>query len=262
MKNEHISDIIPEYLEGLLSSEQKDQADDHLASCADCTAEMEDYKTLLKSFQNEEMVTPSLELKRKLQRDIENEKSISPSHRNILSRKLHPQLNSFFKIAASVALLTGAFFFGKQQQKLVSDAQFAQLALENIEHKQTAMLSLIGNRSASKRIQGVNFITELPEPDEAIVKALTERMIHDENTNVRSSAVEVLSEFTASNTVKNSFIDALRVETDPGIQISIIKILGEIQEKRAAVLMKELLENENVQPYVKDELESVLPNII
>jgi len=170
--------------------------------------------------------------------------------------------NNLLKIAASVALLVGVYFFGKQQQAQTSNAEIAQLADESLAFKQTAMLSLMGNKSASKRIQGVNFIQEFTEPDVAIVSALTDRMLHDENTNVRRTAVEVLSEFTASERVKTSFIKALKTEKDPGIQIAIIHLLGKIQEKKAVAPMQFLLDQEDTQPFVKEELKSILPNII
>ena len=165
------------------------------------------------------------------------------------------------KIAAGIALLVGAFFFGKQRQAQSSNIQIAQLANESQGLKQTAMLSLMGSKSASKRIQGVSYIEEFDVPDDAIVNALADRMLHDENTNVRRTAVEVLSEFTASETVKSSFIKALKTEKDPGIQISIIQVLGKIQEKKAVAPMKYLLDQEDTQPYVKDELKISTPTV-
>ena len=65
---------------------------------------------------------------------------------------------------------------GKQQSQEGHTKELAQLTEEKLQFKQTAMLSLMENESASKRIQGVNFIEEFANPDEAIVKALADRL--------------------------------------------------------------------------------------
>ena len=169
---------------------------------------------------------------------------------------------NLLKIAASVLLLIGAFLAGRYQSKEYSNQEIALLTEERLEFKQTAMLSLMENESASKRIQGVNFIDGFTNPDEAILKALIDRMLHDKNTNVRLTAVEALNNFTSSETVKNAFLEALKKEKDPSIQINIIETLVDIQEKKAIAPMRRLLEQEETQPFIKNRIESLLPSII
>lgn len=265
MEKNHISELLPDYLDNLLTESQKQEVESHLTVCNSCATELKEIETLLEVINNESTITLSESVRTNFFEELELEKQNSSK---IVSLDTTPfqrknnWSNNLLKIAASVALLIGVYFFGKQQQVNTSNIEIAQLTDESLAFKQTAMLSLMGNKSASKRIQGVNFIEEFKEPDEAIVSALVDRMLHDENTNVRRTAVEVLSEFTASENVKNSFIKALKIEKDPGIQIAIIQVLGKIQEKKAAASMQYLLEQEDTQPYVKDELESVLPNLI
>lgn len=261
MEKNHVIHLLPEFLDDLLNETQKKNVESHLKECYSCSQELDELKKLFKALEEEREVKPSEKIRTNFFEQIELEK-----HNNqkvvSLTPKKNNWMNNLLKIAASVVLLVGAYFFGKQQQEQISGIEIAQLTDESQAFKQTAMLSLMGNKSASKRIQGVNFIEEFAEPDEAIVGALADRMLNDENTNVRRTAVEVLSEFTSSETVKNSFIKALKIEKDPGIQITIIQVLGKIQEKKAAASMQYLLEQDDTQPYVKEELESVLPNII
>ncbi|TMM59569.1 hypothetical protein FEE95_04360 [Maribacter algarum] len=265
MEKNHVIELLPEYLDGLLNKTQKTTVEAHLKDCNSCSHELSELKKLFKVFKEEKETTPSGNLKTNFFEQIELEKQNNSkvvSLDNVSVQGKNNWTNNLLKIAASVVLLVGVYFFGKQQQEQISGKEIAHLADETQAFKQTAMLSLMGNKSASKRIQGVNFIEEFSDPDEAIVSALADRMLNDENTNVRRTAVEVLSEFTASETVKNSFIKALKTEKDPGIQITIIQVLGKIQEKKAAASMQYLLEQDDTQPYVKEELESVLPNII
>ena len=265
MEKNHVIELLPEYLDSLLNETQKKNVEAHLESCEACAKEFQELKSLFQELDKEDSAVPSNNLRINFLDQLELEKQNNPkvvSMDNTSIQRKNNWTNNLLKIAASVVLLVGAYFFGQQQQEQISGKEIAQLTDETQAFKQTAMLSLMGNKSASKRIQGVNFIEEFSEPDEAIVSALADRMLNDENTNVRRTAVEVLSEFTTSETVKNSFIKALKIEKDPGIQITIIQVLGKMQERKAAASMQYLLEQDDTQPYVKEELELVLPNII
>lgn len=257
--------MLPDYLDGLLNAEQQKMVEAHLKSCETCSKEAADLKELFKAISSEAEITPPSSIKTKFLEQLveeENSRSKVVSMDSKSAPKRNPWANNLLKMAASIALLVGGFLLGKQQSEGNSNQEIAVLTQEKLQFKQTAMLSLMENKSASRRIQGVNFIEEFDKPDESIVKALADRMLYDENTNVRAAAVEVLAGFTAAESVKNAFIKALKIEKDPGIQIEIIQTLGEIQEKKAVIPMQELLQREETQPFVKKQIESLLPNII
>ncbi len=265
MENKHYIAQLPDYLDDTLPPEQKEVIATHIASCTTCKEALKELQILSTAFDNEPEVAPSARLRDNFFAQLEAEKQSSSKLIAMDGSSFSKKTNwptTFLKIAASIALLIGSYFLGKQQQAQIAHTEIALLTNENESFKQTAMLSLMGNKSASKRIQGVQFVTEFSAPDETIVSALIERMLNDENTNVRRTAVEVLSEFTRSELVTNGFIKALKTEKDPGIQITIIQILGKIQERNAVVPMQNLLERKDTQPYVKEELELVLPKII
>ena len=265
MKNNHIADLIPEYLDNALSNFQKKEVEAHIKECEACKKELEELKILYGAFKKEKEVTPSARVRDNFYALLEDEKR--NEHKLVaLNPKAEPSKNPWvintLKTAASIALLVGAFLFGKYQQETASNKEIALLMDERLEIKQMTMLSLMENKSASKRIQGVNYIEEFSDPDEDIVKALADRMRYDENSNVRLTAVDALRKFTASETVKNAFIAALKTEKDPSIQITIIQALVKIQERKAILPMKELLEREDTQPFVKEQIKSLLPSII
>ena len=265
MEKNHIIELLPEYLDSTLSEIQKKAVAEHLAECSICSQQYQELQELLKAIKDEATTAPSDALRSNFFGAIELEKQQSQGIHTLqptLTERKSSWANTLLKVAASIALLVGSFIMGKKQQEQVSNKEIAQLSDESLSLKQTAMISLMGNESASKRIQGVNFIDEFNEPDEAIVNALVDRMLNDENTNVRRTAVEVLSEYTASETVKSGFISALKTEKDPGIQINIIQVLGKIQEKKAVSAMQFLLKQKDTQPYVKEELEAIIPTII
>ncbi len=265
MENKHITELLPAYIDKALSNDQEFRVAQHLRDCSLCQAALADLQKLNIAFDNEPLISPSAQLRTNFFEQIELEKAnrstTVPINSSIENNKNY-WMNTALKVAASVTLLVGAYFFGRQHANQISDNQIAILNTEKAAFKQTAMLSLMENKSASRRIQGVHYIQEFDQPDKAIVSALADRMLFDENINVRAAAVEVLANFTNSEQVKNTFIEALKVEKDPGIQIAIIQTLGKIQEKKAAEPMQKLLDQEETQPFVKEQIESVLNTII
>ena len=117
-----------------------------------------------------------------LEAEKEKNESVIPLPNSKVETK-RVRIGTFFKVAASIALLIGSFLLGKYQGDQSATTLLAQAADENLAITQTAMLSLMENKSASKRIQGVGYIEVFEMPDEAIVKALADRVLFDENTN-------------------------------------------------------------------------------
>ena len=262
MKQDHIKDLLPGYLDGELDAAQGELVEEHLQVCTNCEQELLDLKILLEAFKEEKEIEPSVSVRVNFNRMLEEEKSKISEETKVIpiaKEKKSYTLRSFLKIAAVVSLLLCSYLLGKFHQEEKSE----NLKTESspLENRQNEMFALLENTSASKRIQGVNYFEDLEDPDEEIIQALKERMFNDENKNVRLTAVEALGKFTSSETVKNGLIMALEKEKDPVIQIAIIQILVKIQEKKAVEPMKQLLEKEATEPFVKEQIKALLPSI-
>jgi hypothetical protein len=265
MDTNHVIDLLPDYLDKTLSVSENNKVESHLKTCASCNQELEVYKSLFTDFKKEEVLEPSAALHKKFEALLATEKENLVKVVSLENSKKSTSRNWFYrsmKVAASIALLITAFSGGRYFQNQEAQQEIAFIENESLELKQTTMISLMENQSASKRIQGVQFIEEFKEPDEAIVKALADRMLLDENTNVRLIAAEALSKFNQSELVKLAFIKALETEKDPSVQIAIIKNLVKTQEKKAVKSMQKLLEQEDTQPFIKEEINQVLSEII
>ena len=250
-----IKDQLIDYVENRLTQERHSNVAQHLKECDSCKREYIELQEFLRVLENEPVALPSENLKRNFDKALETEKQ---QQSKIVKLESNFNYKIFLKYAAGLALLISTFLFGRYQQK----QQVAELKNERLSNKQTTMLALMENESASKRIQGVRYIEEFADPDPEIVDALVKRMLNDENTNVRLTAVNALEAFITSETVKDGFISALETEKDPTIQINIIKSLVKIQEKKALKPMQKLLEHEETQSFVKDEIKTVLTNNI
>lgn len=261
----HVTNTLADYLDGLLEQEECTAIASHLKECSTCKQELEHLKELYGAFEQEAVLVPSTRVRENFLEALKTEQANTaiPTLQNDI--KILPKksvLSIFLKIAAGIALLFGAFILGRNQNEIQADQSLATQDYKLLEIQQTAMISLMGNQSPSKRIQGVNLITKFKNPDEKIINALVNRLLLDENMNVRLTAVEALSMFAKSETVKSAFIKVLATEKDPSLQIAIIQNLVRIQAQSAAKPMKYLLEQEDTQPFVKEEINRVLAEII
>ncbi|MEL7271364.1 MAG: HEAT repeat domain-containing protein [Bacteroidota bacterium] len=263
MTRDSFSEHIPEYLDGMLSPEKRNEFEAYLKTCSDCEKELEEMRILFGAIAAEKVEVPSGNLKSAFLKDLEEAKAEVVKVVPLAQKKEKSNwASNLLKVAASVALLVASFQMGGFFEKEKSNQSLKMLQNESLVMKQQVMLSLMENQSASKRIQGVNYIEEIPNPDEAIVAALSQRMLNDENDNVRLTALEALARFAANGKVKDVFIKALEKEKNPSIQILIIDILVSIQEKRAVAPMQKLLEQEDTQPFIKKQIQTGLPKII
>ncbi len=261
MEKRNIDSKISDYLDGTLPKSEVEAFEKRLQMDKAFRNEVEEFKILFNAIKNEKMEMPSKQLASNFEKLLNEEKN---NQIRVVSMPSKPKNGTFqiFKIAASVAVLIGIFFLGRYSEQQELRETLVNTQQEVLEYKEATLLSLLGNESASKRIQGVQLVEEFDEPDEDIVAALGEKMLRDENTNVRSSAMEALSKFSYSDQVKTIFIAALETEENPSIQMALIEILGQLQEKKAIGPMKKLLEKEETQPFIKDEINNALPKII
>jgi len=261
----HVTDSLTDYLDGLLNQEESAAIASHLKECSTCKQELAQLKELFGAFEQEDVLAPSKRVREHFLEALKSEQTTKvattlENNINVLPKKSGVRI--LLKIAAGIALLFGAFMLGRNQNERQANQSLATQEYKMLEMQQTAMISLMGNQSPSKRIQGVNLITKFKNPDEEIINALVNRLFLDKNMNVRLTAVEALSMFAKSETVKLAFIKALATEKDPSIQIAIIQNLVRIQAQNAAEPMKYLLEQEDTQPFVKEEINRVLGEII
>jgi len=258
MKCDKIQNSILDYIENNLSKKDTAEFTTHINTCQNCETQLKEMQELLSVISTNELENPSENLRENFEQMLSEEKQQT----KIVKLNSKNNWKSFLQIAASVALLISVFLLGRYQQTQQINQEIVELKNESLVIKQNTMLALMENKSASKRIQGVQYIEEFSDPDPAIMSALIKRMLGDENTNVRLTAANALQGFIASEIVKDAFIKALETEKDPSIQITIIQLLVKVQEKKAAKPMRKLLQQEETQPFVKEKIKSVLSNII
>ena len=253
-----IENSIVDYIDGALSAKETVMIQNHIKSCITCKKTHEETKQLLTSFANETVAQPSSNLRTSFEELLAIEKKAQTKVIALQPAK-RSSYKSVLQIAASVAILFTGYLIGGYQENQNSQNEIASYQKE---HKENMLLAMIDNSSPSKRIKAVNYTEELTTPDTKILEALIDRMHNDSNSNVRLSAAEALSKFTDSELVRTSFIKTLTTEKNPSIQVEVIQILVQIQEKRALDPMKKLLESPEAPDYLKTQVNIGIAKLI
>jgi hypothetical protein len=178
---------------------------------------------------------------------------------------LSTQFRWGFSIAASIGFLIIGFLGGKLYdsfQAQFSRTEIAALRNDVKEMKQLVMLSMLEKQSPSERIKAVNYAEEFSEPDAKVVSALVSTLNTDDNVNVRLAAANALARFANAKPARDALIESLEIQTDPIIQISLINLMVDLEEKRAIAPLKKLLNNKNTTQVVKEEVRKGLGTLI
>ncbi|WP_370088329.1 HEAT repeat domain-containing protein [Ekhidna sp.] len=159
---------------------------------------------------------------------------------------------SWMQIAAAIALLVIGFGAGKFSSGNTSE-ELSSMRAEIQSLKEVTLTNTLQKHSASKRILAVNQIEEKASINRELVSTLITTLNTDESPNVRYAALQALKKFMGEEDVKAELVKSLEAQTDPLIQISLITILVEAEERSAIAPLKDMINDEQTTPEVKQQ---------
>ena len=253
--------LLIDYLDVQLHPTDKTALEQHLQQCANCRKVLEEYRQLFADIQHDKAKKPGPALREKYENMLQSELNIEATanivniHEEERRTVIKPVKNYtwFYRIAASIILIVAGFFIGTLlTNNKQEDVQVAELKQEVNEMKETLTVKLLNEESASERIRAVSYADEITNPDNKIVAALITTMNEDENVNVRLAALYALAKFGDNSKVGDALVASLRKQTEPLMQMALINILTEKKEKKAKVPIREILQDKNTLPPVKE----------
>ena len=126
----------------------------------------------------------------------------------------------------------------------------------------TLALSLLDHGSASERLRGVSLSSRMEEPDQRLLDSLLQTLDTDPNPNVRLAVVDSLYLFHSHPTVRERLSGSLAKQTSPLVQVALIDLLVSLRERRAADALKALIENDRLDPAVKERASRGLERLL
>ncbi|WP_299435295.1 HEAT repeat domain-containing protein [uncultured Aquimarina sp.] len=263
MNCKQIEELLIDHLDGNLDQKEHQVITAHLTTCNSCKESLQELQLVFDEIDNDPEELPDASMKVNFEEMLEKEKGkLNTPTVVTLDQSSKNYWRTALQIAATIALVFSAYFYGKQQNNDSFSQEMAVLEKEKVQLKQEVTISLIENESASMRLKAVNYAEEFEKPGNEILRALINKMFYDDHISVRLAAAEALIKFSDLEMVRKALIDALEMEQDPGMQIELIQILVSMQEKRAIPSMEKLLQNEETPSYVKDQVTIGLPSLI
>ena len=249
MDKKKLEGLLIDYIDGRLSDAERMEVEKELAANDQSYKLYEELREVMQGMSKSPSLEPSQRISIEFEKLLQAEQKVLKGHGKQVF--FSPVV---FRVAAAMALvITGVaigYWINKNQQR---EEELAALRREVEATKRIMMGMLVNQQSASQRMLGATVAFKLDKADDEIVNALIRAMNEDSNLNVRLAALEALSKFHEQEHVRKALIASLATQTDPVVQISLIRLLVELKEKESLRELHRITNDEELLPAVKDE---------
>lgn len=250
---------LPDHLAGSLPVSQASAVAAHLAICPMCAAEFEELgQTWDRLGELPHHRVDSAGMRARFDAGLE------AHQRSSTRRRIWPHGVPGYglQFAAAAALLIVGIGLGRQMTPApVVDPQIAALREELRDMRQMVTLSMLQQQSASERLKGVSYSSQIEQPGNEVTAALLDALMHDPNDNVRLRTVDALRRFADHDPVRRGAIDALSRQTSPLVQMALIEFVLEVGGRDAAEALGRLASDPMVDEVVRAQARRGLTQI-
>lgn len=121
--------------------------------------------------------------------------------------------------------------------------------------KDASWYNQIQHASSSEQIQLISQAELDPKAGDLIIQTLITTLNTAGNVNVRMAAADALFKMRQNPVARRALIRALPGQTDPNVQITLIDLLIQMNDKQAVRPMQVMLMNKNLDKIVRNKLE-------
>jgi len=124
------------------------------------------------------------------------------------------------------------------------------------------MKSLLQNPSASERIKGISYTSEITKVDKSVIEALLTTLNDDPNVNVRLMTLEALTHYASNPAVRAGLVESIGQQESPLVQAAMADVMLNLQEKNAIKPLRKLLQQKNLNALVRNKVEAAIARLI
>jgi hypothetical protein len=255
-----------------LSPSEAAALNDHLAECAGCRQELAGLQQVWQIVSEIETPEPSAHMREKFQAMLDTYQVALQEEKQGAWHRIGDQFANLWQwqprwpLAYSLVVVLIGFGLGYllfyKGEGGKQEKQLAALTSQVHELKQTMMLALLENPSASERIKGVSYTSEIKHADKEVIDALLATLNNDPNVNVRLSTLDVLSHLAGHPEVRAGLIRSIAQQDSPVMQLAIADVMLKLQEKRSIKSFQELLKQKGLNPGVRDKIKQTITQLI
>lgn len=259
-----IHELYPEYLSDHLAPDERKLVGEHLATCEKCSLELNQMSTIWQNLETMETEQPGPNMRPRFYAMLHDFQKREAKTSRI--ERLKEWMVSFFhqkyafapvyQFAIIIICLVIGFSLGRNiEHNGHASSELSSLRSEVSDMRQLVTLSMLKQPSSSARIQALGYCQNIGQPDSELISALLNTFRSDPNVNVRLAALDALYLFADAPHVRKELIGLLPVQTSPLVQIALIDFLVDRKEKAALDALKTLIENNHLNPAVKQRAE-------
>jgi len=254
----HISDQIFAYLSNNLDDNSKLAVEEHLKTCSQCEKEFSEEKIFWADLKKLPDFNPSKKITSNfytMLREEENKVSGFEQKQSFFDF-IFPK-KPVYQVAITLTSLVVGILLGYLIKVSHSENDsIVQLQNEVSNMNKMLTVSLLQQQSATDRLKGVSLCNQtINQSDPEICNALIQTLKFDSNVNVRLAALDVLKDMVNQQSVRKELIESLPKQKSPMIQIALVDLMVQLQEKESVTVMKEMLTNPNLNASAKQRLE-------
>ncbi len=271
MNCQKIRELFVDFLTGEIDSAARKKVQAHIAECGPCREELESLSEIWAKLGVIPDEPAPESMRTRFYAMLDDARTEAGSRRSSEEKQgffekwlerlwpRHPAFQFAVSLLFLVAGLTAGFLLTSTQS---NPAQVESLRREMVQMRRTVAVSLLNHQSPGERLRGVNISYQLDSPDDKLLEQLFFVLNHDSNINVRLAAVDALYLFHRHPQVKSGLIDALQHQDSPLMQVALVDMLVSLKERRAAESLRMLLEQNSLNPEVKQRVQEGLQQLI
>jgi hypothetical protein len=271
MKCKKIQELFIDKWAGTLDDDSRAYLESHISQCPSCRQEWEDLNELWNQLGKIPSEDPGPAVRSRFY-------SMLHSYRYDMDRSEvmtspHPSrsrysggtfvLQPIFQFGLAAVLLLAGFFGGYLLRSgRNGHEELAGLREEVREMRQMVTISLLKQQSASERLKGVSWSSQVSQPDTKFLSALMSTLNYDSNVDVRLAAIDALSRFSAYPDVRSGLVKSLPMQNSPLVQISLIDLLVQLHERQSIDVLKRIADDAGQNQFVRQRAEWGLKKLI
>lgn len=242
-----------------LSAEEQSAFESHAAECSACRDERASLDILWRGLSEIPSEAPSPLMSQRFYAMLEGyrqglEKSEPKPKRNFGSGGwLSFWLRPAFQLGMGAILVVLGFMAGYWIRYTRGGLEeISDLRAEVHETRQMLAVSLLRQSSASDRLKGVSWSTQVSSPDPDFLTTLNHTLNNDPNVNVRLAAMDALAHFAGYPQVRQDLVRSLPEQDSPMVQIMLIDLLVQLHERQSVEILKRIVDDSNQNPEVRE----------
>jgi HEAT repeat protein len=271
MKCEQYEELFTGWMNNELTPAEREKLEQHLTDCDSCSAELAAMQQIWEIMDDVKAPEPSARMQTDFRAMLNDYKANEIGRKGLFS-SIKDQLSKLWQLrqrwplAYNLAIILisfgcGYLFFHKSKGG-EQEQQLKELTSQVHELKQTMMLALLENPSASERIRGVSYTTEIKHADKEVIDALLATLNNDPNVNVRLSTLDALTHLANHPEVREGLVKSITQQDSPLMQSAIADVMLKLQERSSVKSFKELLKQKNLDNGVRDKIKQTITELI